>query len=90
MKANIPKKATKRERELEFEKRAVVKLTLEMCMLAFALVLGDNGYGTKRMDRMLHEFVAKLNNYVDRYGEDCAVFALRKKAKELYDIEVNF
>lgn len=87
MKANIPKQ-TKRERELDYAKHEMVKRTLETCMLAFALVLGDEGNGTKRIDRHLNEFVAKLDEYVERYGEDCAVFALRKKAKELYDIEV--
>lgn len=88
MKANVPKSLTKRERELEAEKRKMVKRTLETCMLTFALVLGDNGNGTKRIDRQLNEFIEKLNDFVERYGEDCAVFALRKKAKELYDVEV--
>lgn len=88
MKANIPKNPTRRERELEAEKREMVKRTLETCMLTFALVLGDNGNGTKRIDRQLNEFIKKLNDFVERYGEDCAVLALRKKAKELYNVEV--
>ena len=88
MKANIPKSPSRRERELEIEKRAMVKRTLETCMLAFALVLGDEGNGTKRIDRHLNEFVEKLDYYVDRYGDDCAVFAMRKQAKEKYGIEV--
>lgn len=57
MKANVPKSLTKRERELEAEKRKMVKRTLETCMLTFALVLGDNGNGTKRIDRQLNEFI---------------------------------
>lgn len=61
MRANIPKNPTRRERELELEKRAMVKRTLETCMLAFALVLGDEGNGKKRIDRHLNEFVNKLD-----------------------------
>lgn len=80
MKANIPKKS-KRERDLEYAKHEMVKRTLETCMLAFALVLGDEGNGKKRIDRHLNEFVDKLDYFVDRYGDDCAVFAMRKQAK---------
>lgn len=88
MKANIPKKLTKRERELDYAKHEMVKRTLETSMLAFALVLGDEGNGTKKIDRHLNEFVEKLTYFTERYGEDCAIYAMRKKAKELYDIEV--
>ena len=88
MKANIPKNPTRRERELELEKREMVKRTLEVALLAVTFVYGDHGYGTKRIDERLKEIVEKINYFVDRYGDDCAVFAMRKKAKELYDIEV--
>ena len=62
--------------------------TFEFCTLAAILSLGELGFGKTRLDRFLNIYKDLCSDFVDRY-EDCVIFSLRKKCKELYGIDIE-
>lgn len=62
--------------------------TFEFCTLAAIMSLGELGFGKTRLDRFLNIYKELCSDFVNRY-EDCVLFALRKKCKELYGIDIE-
>lgn len=88
MKCNLPSKQTKKEREIEANRTDSAVRMFDFCLLNAILTLGELGYGEKRLVRFIERYKAMSETLLERY-DDCILYAMRKKVKELYGIEIE-
>ncbi len=83
--------AMKRFKGTRAERRAqewIIK-ALEHYLLASALVLHDDfGFGSGRIQRFMQGMMGRMDAYIDNYGDDCLLAALRAKCRDI-GIEVE-
>lgn len=62
----------------------VIGDTLEYFLLSSALELNEQfGFGEKRLSQFITGMTKRMDEYIDKYGDDCLLTALRFKAAQL-------
>lgn len=85
------KRQAKRAREDNELADSVINSTAEFLLLSMALELNEkDGYGQKRVEDRWRGLLGRCTDMVERYGADCAVFAMKEKAMERgFEIEIT-
>ncbi len=62
----------------------LISLALEHFLLASALTLHEDfGFGSARIERYIHGMTPRMDEIIDRYGDDCFLTALQAKCKDI-------
>ena len=88
MRCNVPTKQTRGQREADAKSKAAAAKMFEFCIINALLVLGEMGFGRKRMERFAEAYKAKADEMVDYYDE-YIMDGMRKRLYEAYGLQIE-